>query len=89
MKGKFKMKVYVLNVFTDDNHSVFVFDNYYKVFNEIEQTLKDNYHFDTDNPYITEQELNDEIDTMKNHIYDDGYFDNNEIKFTVDECEVC
>ena len=78
-------KVFVLNVFSVDNHDVFVFDSLDKCLNKIEDTIKDNYHFDTDTPYITKEELAEELTEMKCFIYDDGVYESGDLTFTVDE----
>ena len=80
------LKVFVLNVFGEDIHDVFVFDSYEKAVNKIRITLKDYYHFDTDTPYLTEQEMKDVITEMESIIYDDGEYESgDDLKFTIDE----
>ena len=66
------LKVFVLNVFAEDIHDVFVFSSYEKAVNQIRITLKDHYHFDTDSPYLTEQKMKEVISEMEHIIYDDG-----------------
>jgi hypothetical protein len=80
------LKVYVLNVFGEDIHDVFVFDSYEKAVNQIRTTLKDHYHFDTDTPYLTEQKMKDVITEMEYIIYEDGEYENeDDLRFTIDE----
>lgn len=80
------LKVFVLNVFAEDIHDVFVFDSYEKAVNQIRITLKDHYHFDTDTPYFTEQEMKDVITEMELIIYNDGEYESgDDLRFTIDE----
>lgn len=80
------LKVYVLNVFGEDIHDVFVFSSYEKAVNQIRIILKDHYHFDTDTPYLTEQKMKDVITEMESIIYDDGEYESgDDLKFTIDE----
>jgi hypothetical protein len=80
------LKVFVLNVFGEDIHDVFVFSSYEKAVNQIRITLKDYYHFDTDTPYLTGQEMKDVIAEMESIIYDDGEYESgDDLRFTIDE----
>lgn len=80
------LKVYVLNVFGEDIHDVFVFDSYEKAVNQIRITLKDHYHFDTDKPYLTEQKMKEVITEMEYIIYEDGEYESEDyLRFTIDE----
>ena len=79
------IKVFVLSVLDKGVHDVFVFDSIDKYLNEIEDIIKDNYHFDTDAPYITIEELSEELTEMKQLIYDNGIYESGDLTFIVDE----
>ena len=82
------MEIYVLNIFGDDIHNVFAFDNYNKVIDEISKAMTDQFAFDVDSPYNSKEELNNAIADMEFAIYDDGEYESGELKFTVDKCLV-
>ena len=85
-----ELKVVVLNVFGEDgDNDVFVFDKYHKAVDKIKVCIKDYCHFDTDTPYLTEDELKEVIEEMEAEAYDSGVYEyNEELRFTIDECYV-
>lgn len=84
------MEVYVLTVLdnVNDIHSVTVYDNYNKAINEIENDLKDRNHFNEDNPYISETDLNEIIELMKEDIDKQGMWSDDTVYYIVDRREV-
>jgi hypothetical protein len=82
------MKVYVLTV-EDDGFDVLSFSTKEKAVECIEDDLRDHYHFDTDEPYLTDKELEEEICEMRESIKDFGNWENAElVKYSIFETEL-
>lgn len=81
------MTIFVLSVTEYDEKNIMCFKTKDGVIETIINDLKDRYHFDTDEPYLTQDELNEEINTMKFHIEKYGYWkDNMNCEYIIDEC---
>jgi hypothetical protein len=83
------MKVYVLTVEDDDVFDVFSFSTKEKAVECIENDIYDHYHFDTDEPYLTNTELKEEICEMRESIKQFGTWNNAElVKYSIFETEL-
>lgn len=52
------------------------------------EDLADRYHFDTDEPYITEQELMEKQQTAKKELDSVGWWQDDDVTYYIDEKQV-
>jgi hypothetical protein len=81
-------KIYVLTVSDDDIHDVYVSTDKNKLIEIIENDIKDHNHFDSE-PYITEEELEEQIEVMKEVIEEYGWWKSTElVEYYLNETEM-
>lgn len=84
------MKVFVLTVISQDCEETLVFASQEKALGTVAGDLADHYHFDTDEPYCSPEQLQLEQDSARGQLKDYGNYETNdgEITYYLEEKEV-
>lgn len=82
------MKVYVLTVTEDDFQDVSVFKSKKSLIKNVKADLADRYHFDTDEPYITKEELEAKQAEAEKSLLEDECWEDDGTTYRMDAAEL-
>lgn len=79
------MKVYLLTIESQDNVENLIYKSQESALECVKGDLLDRYHFDTDEPYITQEELEEKQDEAVNALQNYGSWKDDEVQYWLDK----
>lgn len=85
-----RLHIFVLevnNVF-EDEHEILLYSSIENALAALAEDIADRYHFDTDEPYCTREELEQKQEEMRKHLLEKSFWVDGDEQYYLDEKEV-